>query len=304
MPGFRDRVRLRYPRLLNFYQRHVATRLGADGRHFELSDWASEGADLVERLGLHGIRFERDGIWIDDGEGGLWRYTPGLFGSAGGAEFGLAYEQFEIDLLADRLPSGGVFVDVGANIGLFSVQLAKRVDGLTALAFEPVGVTCSALRGNAAKNGVADRVEVRQLALGERPGTLRLTTGFQMANFVVPDDAASAPGSTEEVESRPLDDVLAELGRTPDAIKCDVEGAELDVLRGARGTLERDHPLVLLEIDERWASRYGHSGEQVARFLTERGYGYERIVEDELRPASASLASDLAEGRNFLFTAA
>jgi hypothetical protein len=125
-----------------------------------------------------------------------------------------------------------------------------------------------------------------------------------MANFVVPDDADAAAGSTEEVESRPLDDVLAELGRTPDAIKCDVEGAELDVLRGAQATLERDRPLVMLEIDQRWAARYGHTGEQVARFLTERGYGYERIVDDELRPASPSLADDLAEGRNFLFTAA
>jgi hypothetical protein len=61
---------------------------------------------------------------------------------------------------------------------------------------------------------------------------------------------------------------------------------------------------VRLEIGQRWAAHYGHSGEDVARFLTDRGYRYERIVDDELRPASASLRSDLAEGRNFLFTAA
>jgi hypothetical protein len=89
-----------------------------------------------------------------------------------------------------------------------------------------------------------------------------------------------------------------------DAIKCDVEGAELGVLRGATRTIERFHPMLLLEIDERWAARYGTTGADVVGFLADRGYTYERIVGDALLPASGSLAQDLRDGTNFLFSAA
>src|SRR5690348_8025376 len=94
--GFRDKIRLRYPRLLAFYQRHVAPRLTRERRHIELSEWAREGQEIVARAGMHGIRFERDGTWIDDGRGFLWAYSPAIFMSALGTEFGIRYEQFEI----------------------------------------------------------------------------------------------------------------------------------------------------------------------------------------------------------------
>lgn len=301
--GIRDQVRLRFPRALALYQRHIAPRITRDRRHLELSDWARKGEQIVARAGMHGIRFERDGIWVDDGAGFLWAYTPGLFMSALGAEFGLRYEQREIELLAQRLPRGGVLVDIGANMGLHSIQLASLVDGLRVLAFEPVAHTYGVLQRNIVKNGVQDRVAPIHLALAEEPGTLRLTNQLQVGNFVVPDGTAAAAGVTEEVQARRLDEVLEEHVSHVDAIKCDVEGAELSVLRGARATLERDHPLLLLEIDERWAARYGFSGADVVRFLTDLGYRYERIVGDDLRPASGSLQTDLAEGRNFIFTA-
>ena len=57
-----------------------------------------------------------------------------------------------------------------------------------------------------------------------------------------------------------------------DAIKCDVEGAEYAVLRGSTSTLDRFHPMVLIEIDSRWAERYGNTASDVFTFLTERGY--------------------------------
>jgi FkbM family methyltransferase len=267
-----------------------------------LSAWAAQGAEVVERTGMHGIRFERDGIWIDSGDGYLWTYTPGLFGSALGAEFGLHYERFEVELLAERLRPGGVLVDVGANVGLYSIQLARRVERLKVLAFEPVAATYETLRRNLVKNGADARVDARRLALGERRGAVRMTTRLQAGNFMVEEGASAASEAVEGVEVRRLDDVLAEVGSPVDAIKCDVEGAELGVLRGGEETLERDRPTLLLEIDERWVARYGHTGADVLNFLIDRGYRYERIVGEELLPPSASLAEDLASSRNFLFT--
>lgn len=302
--GFRDKVRLRYPRLLAFYQRQVVPRVMRERRHIELSDWAREGEGIVARAGMHGIRFERDGIWIDDGHGFLWAYAPDVLMSALGTEFGMRYEQLEIELLADRLPPSGTLLDIGANAGLHCVQLARLVAGLQVYAFEPVGSTYGLLVRNIAKNATNEQIHPLHMALSDKPGTLRLTTRLSVANFVVPEGVDAAPGVTEEVPARPLDEVLAEHDvEHVDAIKCDVEGAELAVLRGARATLERDHPLLLLEIDQRWAARYGNTGEDVIELLAELGYRYERLVADELLPPTGNARRDLEEGRNFLFTA-
>jgi FkbM family methyltransferase len=301
--GARDSIRLRFPRTLALYKRYVGPLIARDRRHIELSDWAERGRAIVARTGMHGIRFERDGIWIDDRVGHLWAYTPGLFMSALGAEFGVRYEQREIELLAERLRPGSVLVDIGANVGLHSIQLAKLVPQLTVVAFEPVGHTFAALQRNIAKNGVEAQVRPVHLALSDEPGTLRLTNQLQLGNFVVPEGQPAASGVTEEVEAKRLDNLQDILPPRIDAIKCDVEGVETSVLRGARAILERDRPLLMLEIDDRLASRYGHSGAELVRYLSELGYGYERIVGDELLPPSDSLASDLSEGHNFIFSA-
>jgi FkbM family methyltransferase len=307
MPGsqsLRDQVRLRLPRLLAFYQRHVATRLGADRMLFDLSEWASRGPELVSRTGMHGIRFEPDGTWVDDGAGYLWAYRPGPMSSTLGAEYGLRYEEGEIDVLAQRITPGSTLVDIGANVGLHSVQLARRVEDLTVLALEPVSETFDLLERNIAKNGVRDSVTARRVAISDHEGTLRLTTSFQYGNFVVPDGAGASGQAVEEVRAQTLDSLVEELAVSVGAIKCDVEGAELGVLRGATATLERFRPLLLLEVDARWARRYGNEGTDVFEFLARRGYGYERFVDGRLEPATGSVTADLEHSSNFLFTAA
>jgi FkbM family methyltransferase len=219
------------------------------------------------------------------------------------SELGARYEQAEITALASRLPPGGTLVDVGANVGLHSVQLAKLVADLRVLAFEPVGNTFAILQRNIAKNDVSARVQARQVAVSDRTGTLRLTTRLQFGNFVIPEGAQVAADASEEVASRTLDELLEATDRV-DAIKCDVEGAELAVLTGATKTLERFRPTVLIEVDERWARRYGNSGADVFGFLTQRGYGYERFVDGQLVPPSGSLVQDIGQGSNFLFSSA
>lgn len=115
-----DRVRLRFPQALRLYQSHIRPRLPGDTRHYEFSDWTSRGVDLLARMGAVGVRYERDRIWIEDPEGDQWLYTPGLFGSALWAEYGVIYEHEEIDLLAGLLPECGCLLDVGAQRKAFT----------------------------------------------------------------------------------------------------------------------------------------------------------------------------------------
>jgi hypothetical protein len=74
------------------------------------------------------------------------------------------------------------------------------------------------------------------------------------------------------------------------------------VLRGAKQTLERWRPAILIEIDHRWVRRYGYRGEDVVNYLSAAGFRYERFVQGQLRPPSGSVTADLKEGCNFLFT--
>lgn len=302
MERVRDEVRLRFPGALRVYQRHIRPRLGGDTRHLELSHWAEQGPDILARLGTRAITFEPDGIWVQDPEGAWWQYTPYVFGSALWAEFGEIYEREELDLLAGLLPAGGTMVDIGANIGLHTIKLSQRVEGLHVFAFEPVSATIAALRRNAARNGVGERLHTEQVAISDHEGEIRLTTGFQMGNFVVEDGAAAAQETTETVPMRPLDAVLPGLTDRVDLIKCDVEGHERSVLLGARETLDRHRPRVFIEIMEQRTQRYGYRPTEIFDILHAHGYEHQGVVDGMLTPPQATRAADLRRTTNFLFT--
>lgn len=130
-----------------------------------------------------------------------------------------------------------------------------------------------------------------------------MTTRLQGENFLVPNDAAAREAIVEVVPSTTLDQALAGEVDRVDAIKCDVEGAELAVLKGATTTLERFKPTILLEVEERYANRYGHRAAEVFALLKACGFDYQRVIDGTLRQPSGSLDVDLADGHNFLFTA-
>ena len=298
----RDRARLRFPRALKLYQSYVRSRLPGDTRHYEFSDWTQRGVELLARMGTVGVRYERNEIWIEDPEGDQWLYTPGLFGSALWAEYGLIYEGEEIELLAGLLPQRGCVIDVGANIGLHSVKLSKRVHELLVHAFEPVNTTFAALVRNVERNGAGRAVRAHHMAISDHDGKVTLTAGFRPGNFVVPNDARARGTQVEAVTARRVDSLVAELGiERVDLVKCDVEGHEMAVLTGATGTLNRCRPLVFVEIMERYARRYGHSTMDVFELMRRCGYRYDVVVDGARQPPSSSPAADLRRTTNFLF---
>ena len=299
--AIRDQVRLRMPRTLVAYQRWLRPRITGQRGHVDLAVWTAQGVKLVRELGATAVRFDRDGPWIEDSSGLLWYYGGGLCGTATWAEYGQEYEREETGLLAELLPAGGTMIDVGANVGLHSIKVARQVPQARILAFEPVGATIASLRRNIVKNCVADKVEVHHLALSDHNGELRITNGLQVTNFVVPDEAAAADRATETVPCRRLDDFLDGRTDSVDLIKCDVEGSELGVMRGASRTLQRFKPVIFVEIIERYSRRYGHGSAAVFDYFREHNYSHELIIDGRRRPSTGSLSEDLAASTNFLF---
>jgi FkbM family methyltransferase len=155
----------------------------------------------------------------------------------------------------DQLPRDGVVVDVGANLGFLCVHLARRVARGRVLAFEPLPDNHRTLRWMLRRFGLTN-VTVFPWALGERPGSVGMILPVRgrareqgLGHIVDPADGCE-PGVAFDVPLRRLDDLaeVNEPGIRIAGIKIDVEDFERFVLRGARGLLARDRPIVYLEL--------------------------------------------------------
>lgn len=164
--------------------------------------------------------------WID---GAKLAVRRGMTGATGNIYCGL-HEYVDMSFVLDTLKPGDLFVDIGANVGSYTV-LASKVCGARTIAVEPDPGAAAALRRNIEVNGIADRVQVVEAALGASAGTIDFTVGRDTMNRV----AQPGDGAVRQVDIRTLDDVLG--GEVPRVIKIDVEGFEADVFRGAAATL-------------------------------------------------------------------
>jgi FkbM family methyltransferase len=171
----------------------------------------------------------------------------------------------EMGFFLHVLRAGDLFCDVGANAGTFTV-LASGVAKANSIAFEPAPSVFRRLSQNVWINNLSDRVELHQVAVGSRADSAFLTTDLNTFNHVVPESRSN----TSEVRVETLDTLLA--GRAPFALKIDVEGFELEVLRGARKTLgDPQVSVVLLEIAEH-LQRYGANRNDVINELERNGF--------------------------------
>jgi FkbM family methyltransferase len=196
---------------------------------------------------------------------------PGMTGATGNVYAGL-HEFDDMAFLLHALRPNDSFVDIGANVGSYTVLAAKAV-GARVLAFEPVPETYAALTDNIQLNHVEARVEARQVCVGRTASHVRLTTRLDCMNHVLPDDGAALESSVSVPQVR-LDDALA--GAAPYLIKLDVEGYELEALGGAAATLaDKRLCALIMEVNES-GRRYGRSDQELIARVTE--HGFERVL--------------------------
>jgi FkbM family methyltransferase len=181
------------------------------------------------------------------------------------------------DLLLPRLRPGAFFVDVGANIGLYTVAAGYAVgQSGHVLAVEPTPRTAAVLTQNIRLNGLRERgvVTVAQLAAGETRGRARLGTHIEDSghNSLFP---TGDEDEVVEVDVVPLDDLVGE-GRPVDVVKIDVEGAELAVLRGMRRVAAANPDIVVFaELAQEHLVRAGTSVEGLLAGAAELGWSYD-----------------------------
>jgi FkbM family methyltransferase len=177
------------------------------------------------------------------------------------------YDYNNMKLIKRVLADGGVLVDVGANIGAFSL-IASEQPNARVVAYEPHPATFERLRNNVNRNG-RQNVDTVCAAVGSRDGEIRIsdTPGSATTHAVDAGEAAHERAIT--VPLLRLDGDLARRGLTPDVVKIDVEGFEFDVLSGC-GTLLGDVALFLVEING-LSDQRSAGGEQITQLLRNAG---------------------------------
>ena len=202
---------------------------------------------------------------------------------AGVTLFYVVREEYEpeVHFLEKLLKPGDVFVDAGANCGVYTMAAAHWVGPSgKVLAFEPGEGSLAMLRKNVELNK-ADHVRVFPLALSETSGTTRLYAHDHGASSFTLGRTEEGERLSFTIEMTTLDAVLAREGiPAVDAIKMDVEGAEELILRGATQLFDRCRPKVIFEINPPAIARLNLSQNGAWDFLAARGYQFFLMQED------------------------
>ncbi|WP_404786651.1 FkbM family methyltransferase [Altericista sp. CCNU0014] len=163
----------------------------------------------------------------------------GMTGATGNIYAGM-HEFVDMAFTLHLLRPSDLFVDVGANIGSYTI-LASKVVGANSFTIEPVPATYKRLRRNINLNDISSLVESRCCAAGQNHGVLKFSSDLDTTNQVVDPDYS---GSSIEVPVETLDQLLDKLH--PVLMKIDVEGFEPDVMAGAVKTLACNSLLAIL----------------------------------------------------------
>jgi FkbM family methyltransferase len=218
-------------------------------------------------------------VWIDDFDGDLVMGVD-LSDHIGSQIYWRgSHSDDALAVLASVLRDDSTFLDVGANIGEFTLFAAKRVPRGWVHAFEPGPEQRRRLEANVEANALAN-VTVSPCALGDR----RETAALWVPRVPDADGTVNRGKSTMmrgnaqdlsavPIEVRILDEYVRESGISRvDCVKIDVEGSEQAVLAGAREVLERDHPTLLVELNGQAADRAGWSIPELVSGIERLGY--------------------------------
>jgi FkbM family methyltransferase len=188
-------------------------------------------------------------------------------------------------VLRSHAPAGGTVLDVGGNIGVHTLEAAQAVGpGGRVVAIEPMPHHAQRIRDDAALNGFR-HVDVVQAAVGSAPGEVSIGLPAEGAN-----EGMYCIGGQQDavtVPMRTIDEIVQTQGLARvDVIKMDIEGAEFGALTGARQTLERFRPTILIEVNSPALEAMGSSSEEVMTLLGAMGYRGMRIGRNRLEPLS------------------
>ena len=203
--------------------------------------------------------------------------------------------EHEVLALSEVVEDGIVALEIGANYAQYSRVLSKLVgEAGHVYAFEPAQITYECLLRNCRVLRLRN-VTTRRLALSDSAGEMRLHTPIKPTGVFGVAQASLAPDpelgvvseriAVDTVDNFSAEHRLARIG----FIRCDVEGAEMNVFRGAQRVLREDRPNLLIEVHPEMITRFGFSVPDLQALLRGLGYRFFRFEAHRWTPALADL---------------
>lgn len=202
---------------------------------------------------------------------GLYRLP--IFRSAFLALYAIYKRYFEagpIDRLREFVPAGSLVLDVGANVGFFTLRFAEWVgDGGEVISIEPEDQNYDSLISALKSAGLLNRVRAIKAVAVAASGNV-----FLEINPLHPaDHKLSRDGTGVAVEAVRLDDLIGDKSvLRPALVKIDVQGAEMLVLQGASDILKISKPALFVELHDEGLKRFDTSVSAILDHLSQRGY--------------------------------
>jgi FkbM family methyltransferase len=211
------------------------------------------------------------------------------------------YEKEDETVLFSLLENDAVILDIGANIGWYSLLFSKRLPQSKVYSFEPIQDTYKYLMTNITLNN-ATNVFPFNIGLSEKEGSSTYYYFPGGSVLASEKNLIHCPKAQETVcKVDVLDKFIAshKIDKI-DLIKCDVEGAELSVIKGGLHSIKKFLPIIFIELFERWAVQFDYHPNDVIRILNEAGYECFLANEDKLE--SCPMYKESKEERlNFFF---
>ena len=187
-----------------------------------------------------------------------------------------AKERARVSCLSTLFEPGAVVLDVGAHFGYFAKEFCQVHRGqCTVHCFEPLNYNYTILRRVMKR---FTNARLHNIALSGTKGTADIHVPIKKSGKIGPGlahlgvetnrDYASEPISVTTLDAWAAENQLESL----DFIKCDIEGAELPMLRGATQAIDRYRPVLFIEVAEPFTPRMGYEPDHLFEFLYERGY--------------------------------
>ena len=192
-----------------------------------------------------------------------------------------AYEDEINKLIRISLKHGDTAIDVGGNIGLQSIRMSQAVgENGRVYSFEPLIYLQEKFKKNIVLNRVYN-VTLMPLALSDTESTAEFTidpNGDNQGTFSLAD---TGPGAEKQLVDVKIADSLLELValQALHLVKIDVEGFELQVLRGMKGLLQKHKPRLIFEYDTPLWARTGQDIKTCYQFLSDMGYLFYQVTE-------------------------
>jgi len=182
------------------------------------------------------------------------------------------YEKDEINFILKLIKENNTIFDIGANIGWYSLKIAKNVKNVEIMAFEPIPKTFEYLKKNIDLNHVSN-VKTFNYGLSDEEKNISF--------YYYPEGSCNASAANlsrrNDIDKiicklTTLDKFAADKNLSVDFIKCDVEGSELFVFKGGIKTIERDKPIIFTELLRKWAAEFDYHPNNVISLLKKNGY--------------------------------